>query len=121
MRGNVHWYDLLIAAIALWLLASPTVLGFDAGQVPGLQAPALNAYAAGTCLLVYCVISAWRVEDVGNEIVNMILGSWLMLSPYALGFSEWLQPSLDAILVGFVVVVLAVLDIRSTIKTARAM
>lgn len=120
MRFKVHWFDLLIVLVALWLLASPTVLGYDAGQVPVQQTPALNAYGVGIALTLYCMISAWRLQDVGNEIVNMIFGCWLMLSPYALGFSDLLLPSLNAILVGFVVVVLAVLDIRSTIRHTRA-
>ena len=119
MRMSVHWYDLLIIIAGVWLLASPTVLGYQVGQVPVAQTPALNAYGVGTALIVYCVISAWRIEDVGNEIVNLIFGGWLMLSPYALGFSDWLRPSLNAILTGLVVVVLAVLDIRSTIKDTR--
>ena len=119
MRRNVHWYDLLIVMAALWLLASPTVLGYEVGQLSVLQTPALNAYGVGLALTLYCVISAWRIEDVGNEIVNMIFGCWLMLSPYALGFSDWLRPSLNAMLVGLVVVMLAAMDIRATIRNAR--
>lgn len=120
MRIRVHWYDLLIAIVALWLLASPTVLGYEVGRVPALQTPALNAYAVGFGLIIFCVMSAWRLEDVGNEIINMIFGGWLMLSPYALGFSDWLRPTVNTMLVGLAVVVLAVLDIRSSTKSADA-
>jgi hypothetical protein len=63
MGPKVHWRDLLIGLVALWLIASPSVLGYDLDSTA-----ALNAYGVGFGLIIFCVISAWRLQDLGNEI-----------------------------------------------------
>jgi hypothetical protein len=113
MRPRVHWSDLLIGVAAIWLILSPVALGYDIDHLPDLRAPAINAYATGIGLLVFCLISAWRLEDIGNEIVNIGFGCWLVLSPYALGFSDLTSAALNAVMVGITVVAAAVWDLRS--------
>jgi len=105
MNPKVHWRDLLIGAAGLWLIASPTVLGFELNETA-----ALNAVGAGWCLVIFCVISAWRVVELGNEILNIVIGCWLALSPFSLGYSEQRVPELNAIAVGLLVAALAVWD-----------
>jgi hypothetical protein len=116
MFRKVHWCDLLIGAIALWLLASPAALDFDLDQHPDETAAALNHYVVGTGLLIYCLMSAWRQRDVGNEMLNITFGTWLMVSPYVLAYSHWMMPTLNGLMTGLAVVALAVLDIRLTIR-----
>jgi hypothetical protein len=89
MRVNVHWRELLVGAAGVWLAASPLLLRYDLDTTL-----AVNAYAVGTGLIVFCLLSAWRLEELGSEIVNILLGGWLILSPYALGFQEQLVPRL---------------------------
>jgi hypothetical protein len=113
MHPRVHWCDLLIGAAALWLMASPVMLGYDLEHSPNWQAPALNAYAVGTGLLIFCVLSAWRLEDLGNEILNIVFGCWLVLSPFALAFSDWRLVTLNTIAVGLVVIMFAILDLST--------
>lgn len=114
MRPKVHWRDLLIGAAALWLLVSPVLLGYDVGNLPNLHAPALNSYAVGTGLLLFCIISAWRVEDLGNEILNIVFGCWLALSPFALAFSDLTTATWNTIAAGVFVIVLAIWDIKAS-------
>ena len=38
MNPKVHWRDLLIGAAGLWLIASPTVLGFELNETAALNA-----------------------------------------------------------------------------------
>jgi hypothetical protein len=101
---------------ALWLVASPVMLGYDLDHSPDFTAPALNAYAVGTGLIIFCIISAWRLEDLGNEILNILFGCWLVLSPYALAFSDRSLAALNAIVVGLFVIVLAIWDLRISSK-----
>ena len=112
MNPKVHWRDLLIGASGIWLIASPTVLGYNL-----VEGAALNAVGVGGCLVVFCIISAWRLEDLGNEIFNIVMGCWLVLSPFSLDFSEQRVAELNAIAVGLIVVALALWDIRSTPTT----
>jgi len=108
MRPRVHWRDLLIGAAGAWLIASPSALGYGLDE-----AAALNATGVGWCLVVFCIISAWRLVDLGNEILNILIGCWLALSPYALGFSEQRIATVNAVSVGLIVVGLAVWDLCS--------
>ena len=111
VKPRVHWRDLIIGAAGAWLVASPYVLGYELDG-----AAASNAVGIGCCLVIFCIISAWRLKDLGNEILNIVFGSWLALSPYALGFSGHRTPALNAISVGLVVAALAVWDLHSTAK-----
>jgi hypothetical protein len=108
MSPSVHWRDLLIGVAGVWLIASPSVLGYDLDSTA-----ALNAYGVGFGLILFCIISAWRLEELGNEIVNIVFGCWLVLSPYALGFSDQGTVALNAILVGLIVAALAIWDLCS--------
>lgn len=108
VRSEVHWRDLLVGLVALWLMASPLLLGY------GLErAPATNAYTVGSALILFCTISAWRLKDLGDEIVNILFGCWLILSPYALAFSDHRAATLNAIAVGVIVILLAVWDLSA--------
>ena len=108
MNPKVHWRDLLIGAAGIWLIASPKMLGYDLEETA-----ALNAVGVGWCLVIFCAISAWRLVDLGNEIFNIVIGCWLILSPFSLGFSERRTPELNAIAVGLLVAGLAVWDLSS--------
>jgi len=108
MNPKVHWRDLLIGAAGIWLMASPTVLDYNLNE-----SAATNAFSVGGCLVIFCIISAWRLVDLGNEILNIVIGCWLILSPFSLGFSGQRTPELNAIAVGLLVAGLAVWDLSS--------
>jgi len=111
MKMKTHWCDLLIRVCAIWLLASPVVLGSSPDLLPDAKAAAFNAYTLGTALLICSVLPAWRQEDNGNDMVNITFGCWLALSPFSLGFSAFSGATANAIVLGFVVIALAMLDI----------
>jgi len=111
VKPRVHWRDLIIGVAGAWLVASPTVLGYGLDETASA-----NAIGVGWCLMIFCVISAWRLKDLGNEILNIVFGSWLALSPYSLGFSGDRAAALNAISVGLIVAALAVWDLHSTAK-----
>jgi hypothetical protein len=116
MSRRIHWCDLLIGVAGLWLLAAPTVLGFDLHEFPHSPTAALNCYVVGSGMAAFSLMSAWRLQDNGNEMLNIGFGTWLMLAPYALGFADWLTPTINGLLTGLTVVALAALDVRLTIR-----
>ena len=113
MRLNVHWRDLLIGVAGLWLIASPSIIDYQLNNTA-----ISNAYGVGCGLIVFCILSAWRLQDLGNEIVNIVFGCWLVLSPYALGFSRQQAVTLNAIIAGLIVVALAIWDLYSIPKSS---
>ena len=88
------------------MAASPHVLGYT------LDSPATgNAYGAGVVVLLFNLISACRLVDQGQELFNILLGAWLVLSPYSLGFRGDVAAADNAMAVGGLVAALAVWSI----------
>jgi hypothetical protein len=108
------WQDWCIAAAGLWLLVSPQQLGFTLDHFASS-----NACGTGALLIAYNIMIAGRLVDEGQEFVNLILGIWLIFSPFALGFSWLVAASVDMIAIGAAVVVLASLGLYRS-ATARS-
>ena len=97
-----HWEDWISAALGLWLLASPWVL--DYGQVAATQ----NAVLLGF-LLIAAEFVEFNVFRVWEEWLNVVVGAWLVVSPWVLGAS--LVPMVNFVVVGLLVLVLALYEI----------
>jgi len=70
-------------------------------------------------LVLFNIIAASRKFDEGQEMVNILLGIWLVFSPYALGFATDRRPAINAMSVGVLVLVLASWQIRDSIVKRR--
>ena len=97
-----HWEDWIGAILGFWLFASPLVLQY------GEMAAAQNAFLVGALLMVIefvelAVFRAWE------EWINVILGAWLVVSPWALGAT--LIGTTNLVIVGLVVMALALYEI----------
>lgn len=113
MRNTWHWQDWCIIAAGVWLLASPQQLAFALEHYASS-----NACGVGALLIAYNVMIAGRMVEEGQEFVNLILGIWLIFSPFALGFSGIVAASVDMIAVGAAVAILAGLGLYQS-ATAR--
>ena len=109
-----QWQDWCIVAAGAWLVISPHQLDFALDHYASS-----NACGVGALLVIYNIISAGRLIEEGQEFVNLILGIWLIFSPYALGFS-WLVPaSIDMIAIGAAIVALAGLGLLRSAARKR--
>lgn len=70
-------------------------------------------------LIIFNLISVFRKVDAGQEIVNILMGIWLILSPFAFGFSTEKNVMLNMIVVGFIVIILATWQMFGAIKAAK--
>ena len=97
-----HWEDWISVALGLWLLVSPWVL--DYGQVAVTQ----NAVLLGFLLIAaeFVELNLFRVWE---EWLNVVLGAWLVVSPWILGAS--LVPMVNCVVVGLLVLILALYEI----------
>ena len=77
-----HWEDWLGAALGVWLCASPWVLQFAGDDMVATQ----NAVLVGLLLIVVAtvVLFAFRLWE---EWINVVLGAWLVISPWVLNIS----------------------------------
>lgn len=100
--------------LGCWLVVSPWAMGYSL-----IKDATANACGLGAVLTVFNLISACRLLDEGQEIFNILLGSWLILSPYPLNFATENGPTINAIMVGAIIVVLAVWKLYDATKAGK--
>jgi len=97
--------DWVIALLGLWMLVSPRVLHFAGGQSSEIWC----AWLVGAAILLATAGSRFVVEIWGpwQDGTNALLGLWLMVAPWAMGFAGHMTARTNSIVVGSLVAVLA--------------
>ncbi|MGO8916785.1 MAG: SPW repeat protein [Stellaceae bacterium] len=99
-----HWEDWLSLVLGVWLgAASPWLLQFAGDMIV-----AQNAFLVGL-LLVLTEIVTLTAFRVWEEWINVVLGAWLIISPWVLGIAA-LVPTANFVIVGFLVLALALYE-----------
>lgn len=100
-----RWQDWVNLLLGLWVLISPVQLGF----APGQPEATWNAWVTGTgMIIVFVVGGSVEMKAVWQEVANLILGLWLVVSPWLLGFAAHMTARSNAVAVGIVVAAMAV-------------
>ena len=95
-----QWEDWASWLIGFWLLLSPWILHFE-GETAAMQ----NSVIVGFVLILAEVVTLSAFQ-VWEEWINVALGAWLVVSPWALrGVGP--AASADFVVVGLLVVALA--------------
>jgi len=95
-----QWEDWLSWAIGIWLCISPWALDFSLDP-----APMRNAVVVGFLIILAEVVtlSAFRPWE---EWINVVLGGWLVVSPWVLGVTSR-AANVDFVVIGALVAALA--------------
>ena len=101
MKQMKHWQDPVNALLGVWLVLSPWALGFQ-----GNLTVMANVVIVGL-LLVAAALGAIFLPRAWEEWTEGVLGLWLAVSPWALGFSTLESARVTAVATGVVVIVLA--------------
>src|SRR4051812_29079376 len=96
-----RWQDWVNLMLGLWLFASPWVLDY-AGTTA-----AFNAYVLGTGIFVFAAFASY-VPKAWEEMVNTLLGIWLVLAPFVLGFTAMTAVAMHTVVIGVLVTAFAV-------------
>ena len=78
--------------VGLWLLVSPWAMHYTINETA-----AANARGLGIGIILFNLMSVGRFIEEGQEIVNVLIGAWLILSPYALNFQAGTAVAANAI------------------------
>ena len=115
-RRSMHWWDWLNVVAGIWLFVSPWVLNFTgaAARYPVTTAIAMtaawNAWVLGAVVFLLSLVATHRPQS-RPEWINMLLGVWIFISPWILGFAR-LSPALwDHWITGAVIVIVAFVGI----------
>lgn len=75
------WQDGISLILGIWLFVSPWVLGFN-----GIDAAFWNAVAFGLVLVLMALMALFEFHE-WEEWADMVIGVWLVISPWFLGFA----------------------------------
>ena len=101
MKQMKHWQDPVMAVLGVWLILSAWVLGFQ----DNLNALA-NAVIIGI-LLIAAALGAIFVPRAWEEWTEVVLGLWMAVSPWVLGFSEQPNATVATVVTGLAIIVLS--------------
>lgn len=98
------WAQMLNAALGVWLMAAPAVLGYG----PPAET---NDRIVGPVIATFAIVACWEATRPVRR-WNLPLGAWLLLAPWVLGYAGGLA-TLNSLAVGVLVIGLA--RVRGTI------
>jgi hypothetical protein len=115
-----HWQDWANLVLAVWLFISPWVINFggSAGTPAGTAAPpgasnaAWNAWILGIIIFLVACSAISRLR-AWQEWVNLLLGIWLFIAPWVLGFSGLPGAAWNHWIVGVLVFLIAASDLQT--------
>jgi hypothetical protein len=131
MRPNVQIrsnraQDWALVILAIWLFISPWVLQFGSttstaaggAAAGGVGHAAWNAWILGIILFLVAISAVTRMQ-VSQEWIALVLGAWIFVAPWALGFVSVPKASWDHWIVGAIVflIALASLSMLRTVPT----
>lgn len=96
MENQQRWQDWINLILGVWVFLSPF---FGIGAI---GVAAWNAWIFG---IVVAVVSIWALSQpqMWEEWINMVVGVWLIISPFVLGYTEFTGAMWNHIVVGLVV------------------
>lgn len=96
-----HWQDPVNAVLGVWLIVAPWALGFQA-ETAAIE----NSVVIGMAMLAFA-LTAIFLPRAWEEWMALVLGLWLIASPWALGFSAISVAKTSMIASGIVIAALA--------------
>jgi hypothetical protein len=129
-RTNANrWQDWTNLILAIWLFISPWVLQFASGAgavgtpaetaAPGtaLMAAAWNAWIFGVVVAAIAAAGLVRAQE-WEEWTNLVIGIWLVVAPWALGFGSNAVATWNTLVVGVLIFALAAWELYDIRKAA---
>jgi len=92
-----RWQDWTVVLLGAWLVLAPL---FGIGAISDVAA--INSYLIGTVVVIFGIAALVRPQ-LWEEYVNLALGIWLIIAPFALGFTNQAGPMWNQIIVGLLI------------------
>lgn len=105
--GKQHWQDWVNGLLGFWIFISPWALQHTMPSDAAVGGLAMwNLWTVGVVVLVVAAIALFAYQ-AWEEWTNVALGTWLLVSPWLLGFSASMALLWNAVIVGIAVVLFA--------------
>jgi len=97
-----HWQDWVNLLLGIGVLFSPWTIGHDA------DGAVRSSYSiVGVAVTIFAIDALIPFRPWEDEWVNLVLGAWLLVSPWLLGFSAVTALRWNAVLIGALIIVCA--------------
>lgn len=97
VKDEQRWQDWFNLVLGAWLIIAPLIgLGVNHGLA------AWNSYISGAVVAIFAVIALARPQ-LWEEWLNLIIGLWLIIAPFALGYTHQTGPMWNQIIVGLLI------------------
>jgi hypothetical protein len=103
--------DVINLILAIWLFLSPWIVGF-AGVMPVAWTAWLSAIAIGIISIV--ALSAFAEWE---EWINLLLGLWVLISPWVVRVSGDHTPTMVLFFTGLAVAIISIIDLSMLHRT----
>lgn len=113
--AKFRWQDVVNIVVGVCVALSPWVLGY-AEELPSAT---WSAVVAGVIVIAVAAIDL-DVPGAWEEWIAMLAGLWLVISPFALGFTEHTNALVSALAGGIVIMVFAAWALWGTRPTQSA-
>lgn len=117
-----HWQDWLIAVVGVWLVISNWFLAYAIPEAaPATTGSVIYWNAIGSGVLAIVLgIAALASFRIWEEWADIVLGLWLVASPWALGFASVSTAVWNVALCGAVIILSAVWALYDTREAGHA-
>lgn len=112
---RARWSSAGTVLAGLWLIIAPLVLNFT-----GNNAAQYNHIIVGIAVLVLAAIRAFDPDErEGISWMNVILGLWMIVAPYLLGYANVNSARTNSLIAGAVILILAAFSAYETNEAHR--
>lgn len=108
------WQNLICILAALWLCISPLILHFRLDSVVSGDTDIVGVFIGTLSIIAIATPQVWE------EWTKVILGVWLLTSPWFLGFGHQIEAAGDIMLVSIVVVMLSLWSLANRSFASRS-
>jgi hypothetical protein len=100
--------------LGIWLIASPWVFGYSG------RAPVLSSVLVGMLIAMLATLRLASLhQSAGLSAMNLLLGFWTIVSPWASGYAINKAAVANDLMVGVLVTALAIWSMRATVTEAK--
>jgi SPW repeat len=107
-----RWVDWVNVMLGVWLIASPWLLTVAAGDRPA----AWSAWSVGAGIVTLAIF-AMRKPAIWGDALGVMLGAWLMGSPWMLELASASVAAANAVIIGLLVIGYALWAMRIDITS----
>lgn len=113
VRRPQRWQDWLTLIIGIWLFITPWIFGFSNTDY------SWSPFVMGALLFIF---SLWAIANrkVAAEAINLIIGIWVFISPWVLGFSHTMNAAWIMFVFGAILIVVDIWGIGITKKATAS-